>query len=67
MYLRKCDKQTLLVVCNFSNDTVPVEIPKELKDFTWERILTNREETTPSLEGRDIWLPWEAEIYQVTL
>ena len=67
MYLRKCDKQTLLVVCNFSNDTVPVEIPEELKEFTWERILTNREETTPSLEGREIWLPWEAEIYQVTL
>jgi len=24
---------------------------------------TNREETEPSLRGRKVWLPWEAEVY----
>ena len=67
MYLRKCARQTLLVVCNFSDETVPVEIPKELNAFAWERMLTNREETVPSLERKDNWLPWEAEIYQIKL
>ena len=67
MYLLKCARQTLLVVCNFSNETVPVEIPEALNAFTWERLLTNRDQTEPSLERKDNWLPWEAEIYQVKL
>lgn len=67
MYLRKCARQTLLVVCNFSNETVPVEIPEELNAFSWERLLTNREQTVPSLERKDNWLPWEAEVYQIKL
>lgn len=62
MYLRKCARQTLLVVANFSNDAVKTEWPEELQEFTWKRILANREETAPSME-RTEWLPWEAEIY----
>lgn len=65
MYLRKCSRQTLLVVANFSNNANKVELPEEVKAHTWQRLLTNRDETTPSLT-RDKWLPWEAEIYELT-
>lgn len=67
MYLRKCARETMLVVCNFSNETVNVEIPQELNGYKWERILTNHADTQPSLEGRTQWKPWEAEIYTVVL
>ena len=66
MYLRKCARETLLVVTNFSDDPVPVEIPEELKEYKWKRVLTNREDTAPSLEGREAWLPWEAEVYALS-
>ena len=65
MYLRKTCRQTLLVVCNFSGKEIPTEIPQEVASHGWERILTNREDTTPSLE-RTALLPWEAEIYELT-
>lgn len=65
MYLRKCARQTLLVVTNFSDDAVDVTIPEELKAHKWNRILTNRDETEPSLDGRKQWLPWEAEVYEM--
>ena len=67
MYLRKCDAETLLVVANFSDETVKTEWPEELKEFAWKRVLTNREDTAPSMDGRTEWLPWEAEIYQIKL
>ncbi|MBR3979341.1 MAG: alpha-glucosidase [Oscillospiraceae bacterium] len=64
MYLRKTCRQTLLVVCNFSGKEIRVELPAEVKAHGWQRILTNREDTIPSLE-RSRWLPWEAEIYEL--
>ena len=67
MYLRKCARETLLIIANFSDKTVNMELPAELDGFTWERILTNRESTIPSLERKDSWLPWEAEVYQIKL
>ena len=59
VYLRKCKEETLLVIANKSDEEVPVEMP----EGNWTRILTNREETEPSLHGRKVWLPWEAEVY----
>jgi len=64
MYLRRCARQTLLVIANFTNDTTAVELPPEVSAHKWNRLLTNREATTPSLE-RQSWLPWEAEIYEL--
>jgi oligo-1,6-glucosidase len=63
IYRRHCARETLLVICNFSDDAVKVELPEELSSSRWERILTNYRNTTPSVEGRTEWLPWEAEIY----
>lgn len=65
MFLRRCEKQTLLIICNKSDNENPVEMPEEIAGKKWRRILTNRENTTPSLEGREKWLPWEAEIYEL--
>lgn len=63
MYLRRHEGKTLLVIANMSNEAAAVELPEQLKGKAWQRILTNREETAPSLEGRESWLPWEAEVY----
>ena len=65
MYLRKCTRQTLLVVANFSNNENKVALPPEVTDHKWQRLLANYEGSTPSIE-RQIWQPWEAEIYELT-
>ena len=63
VYTRACPEQTLLVIANKSDDTLDFELPAKLTEQKWTRILTNREETGPSLKGDRKWLPWEAEIY----
>jgi len=63
VYTRSCAEETLLVVVNDSGETVPVTLPETLAGKTWTRLLSNRPDTTPSLHGRQTWLPWEAEIY----
>ena len=64
MYLRKCTRQTLLVIANFSNSSNKVELPEEVTGHCWQRLLTNYEGSAPSLE-RETWQPWEAEIYEL--
>ena len=53
----------MLVVCNLSGKTVPVTLPEQIRGRKWKRLLCNREDATPSVEGGRAWLPWEAEIY----
>ena len=65
LYTRRCARQTLLVIANKSDLTLPVQIPEELKQFSWKRLLSNREDTVPSMAGSRQWLPWEAEIYTI--
>lgn len=65
MYMRKCTRQTLLVIANFSNDENAVELPQQVTAHKWTRLLTNCEGFDPSLE-RDTWQPWEAEIYELS-
>ena len=64
MYLRRCEKQTLLVVTNNSDAAAPTNWPEEVKTGKWQRLLSNREETVPSMERAE-WLPWEAELYEL--
>ena len=65
VYLRRCARQTLLVIANLSGNTVPFPIPEELKQNAWLRRLTNRNDTAPSLaHSRDLF-PWEVEIYEL--
>ena len=62
-YIRDDGKEKLLVIANISDKEIKVELPCGVKMGAWKRILTNREDTLPSLEGRDTWLPWETEVY----
>lgn len=64
MYLRRCTRQTLLIIANFSDNENKVELPEAVTAHKWQRLLTNRDNTAPSLE-RETWLPWEAEIYEL--
>lgn len=63
VYLRSCARETILVVCNFSDNTVKTELPGEITGFKWNRIITNYRNNAPSIERNDEWKPWEAEIY----
>ncbi len=64
LYTRSCMRQTLLIVANHSGKTVPFEIPNEIGEHEWLRRLTNKQDTTPSLSGGRMLLPWEVEIYE---
>ncbi len=63
MYLRRCARETLLVVANYSAETVELPIPDELKANTWKCVLTNLDGTTPALTSGRKLLPYETEIY----
>ncbi len=63
MYLRRCARETLLVVANYSAETVELPIPEELKANTWKRILTNLDGTEPALTSGRKLTPYECEIY----
>ena len=65
-YLRRCEKQTLLVVANYSSNSVKFDIPQEVSEVKWERILTNKVATEPYLCGNRNLLPWEVEIYELS-
>ena len=67
MYTRRCARQTLLIIANKSDNTLPIQIPQELKQYKWKRLLTNREASVPSMEEGRQWLPWEAEVYTIEI
>ena len=62
MYLRSCTRQTLLVVANFSDETVPLPIPEQIAGHTWKPLLHNYENTDPM--ANKTLQPWEAVIYE---
>ena len=64
LYTRSCMRQTLLVVANHSGKTVPFAPPTELREGVWNRRLTNKSDTLPSLSSERALLPWEVEIYE---
>ena len=63
-YLRRSPEQSLLVVANYCGNTAKFDVPLELKEGNWERILTNKKDTVPSVLGSRELLPWEVEIYE---
>ena len=65
MYLRICARQTLLIVANYSGSEIPFEIPEEIKENVWNRLLTNKKDTLPSLDANRELFPWEVEIYEL--
>lgn len=67
VYTRTCARQTLLIIANKSDEELDVQLPEELKGHQWKRLLSNRPETAPSLDGGRKWLPWETEIYTLEI
>ena len=65
IYTRKCARQTLLVIANFSDDVVTAQLPEEITSRKWERLLTNYEGADASLERND-WKPWEAAVFELS-
>ena len=65
MYLRRCARQTLLVIANFSPDPAECPVPEELKGNVWARRLTNKKELAPFLDAPRTLSPWELEIYEL--
>ncbi len=65
MYLRRCARQTLLVIANYSGEPAKSEIPEEIKEHLWVRRLFNKKDSLPSLEAERELLPWEVEIYEL--
>ena len=63
MYLRRCEKQTMLVITNYSGEEATWTVPEEIKGKTWNRILTNVPENVPSVTDGRTLLPWETEVY----
>ena len=63
MYQRSCARQTLLVVANFGDAAVDLEVPAKLKEHGWQRVLTNYATAEPALECGHL-LPWQAEVYE---
>ena len=64
IYTRKCARQKLLVIANFSNDEVSQPLPEEITGRKWERLLANYE-TDPTVQTQK-WLPWQAEVYELS-
>lgn len=67
VYLRQCLRETLLVIANYSGETAMFQLPEAVTERKWKRLLSNRAETVPSVERRDAWLPWEAEVYSLDI
>lgn len=65
MYTRKCARQTLLVIANYSEEKSRFNLPEKLYKCSWGRILTNYEKMAPVLADNRELLPWETEVYEM--
>ena len=66
MYLRRCARQSLLIIANYSGKEVCLALPEKLKSNQWKRYLTNLKNTVPVLEVGRKMQPWEVEIYELS-
>ena len=64
MYLRKCTRQTLLVVANFSGETLTLPETEQVSGHRWEQLLCNYN-GSDCLTAKTLQ-PWEAAIYELT-
>jgi oligo-1,6-glucosidase len=63
-YLRRCMRQTLLVIANYSDKNATYALPDELKERKWKRLLTNYD-NAPSIGNDRELLPYEVEVYEI--
>lgn len=70
-FTRSLGTERLLVLCNFSRETLPVKLPEEFQDSSKEMLIgnyiintaTDHSEKSESLQ----LLPYEARVYRVTV
>ena len=67
VYTRKCARETLLVIANYSEASVSEAMPEFVANHEWKRELTNYEGTVPALSGANEWLPWQVEVYSLAI
>ncbi|MBO5286242.1 MAG: alpha-glucosidase [Clostridia bacterium] len=64
-YLRKCMRQTLLIVANYSDKEASFKMPNEFSNYAFKRLLTNYDDNLPILEFNRNLLPYEVEVYEL--
>ena len=65
-YTRSCDSETLLVIANKSTEYTSVTLPPEICTEGAKRLLTNKKNTTPSIQDGRAMMPFEVEVYELT-
>ena len=63
-YLRRCEKQTVLVIANKSSEPAAAALPAELSKKKWKLLLENLPQTC-TLQEKTEWQPWECCIYEM--
>ena len=63
MYLRECERETLLIIANYSSETVPLELPLIVSNRKWQRVITNLSDTDSFINNKEVLLPWESDVY----
>ena len=61
LYTRRCARQLMMVIANKSDTQAEIALPEELKQYCWERVLSNYPDASPFPER--IWQPWECAVY----
>ena len=61
LYTRSCSQQQLMVIANKSDAVAALELPEELGNASWERILTNYPGNEAPLQEQ--WKPWECAVF----
>lgn len=63
MYLRECESETLLIIANYSSETIPLELPSIVSNGKWQRVITNLNDTDSIISNKEVLLPWESDVY----
>ncbi|MBQ6798886.1 MAG: alpha-glucosidase [Oscillospiraceae bacterium] len=63
-YLRRCEKQTVLVIANKSSEPAAAVLPEEIAQKKWTLLLENLPQACTLLEKTE-WQPWECCIYEM--
>ncbi|EFF25407.1 oligo-1,6-glucosidase [Enterococcus faecium E1679] len=64
-YIREYKNELLVVICSFSKESVPYELPKSLQGRKGVLLLSNYEQSPSELEDKFILRPYEALVYHI--
>ena len=64
-YLRRADDETLVVLCNFSDEEVALELPAEVTWDASELVISNEPDAAPELTRTVALAPYAAHVYAI--